>query len=392
MTAAAGKGRVQPRSSQTPPRWRSFVRGFRQRSPLVLLAAAALALCGVLALQHAVVSGGLTAVSEGRLLRITHDDYVHVAYRVAELKKHPPQGRTVYLFGGSGTMESFSSEDELAAAISREAGQEVGVVSLAAHAQSFAQNLVLVDNLPQGQALLAIGLAPMRFNQFPEDDIKLLSGRTLLMRSPRLESLAGALYGSEAPFTGALPGIFDYVSSYLQARPKGEALWGVRLPYEKHYYALDADPAPTSAKRATLAQELALSSGRYRRNSAYNFVVLEELLRLARDRGLQVVLFEQPLNTDIAGRDWAGVLPDYRRRVRALARGYDVPYLHFQHAVGLRNADFADLYHLIGDGRLRWQRELARSLAAVLGAQGGLAALQGPPWAAPTSDPGQGAD
>ncbi len=103
-------------SPERRARWSSLGRGFRQRNPLVLVAAALLALGALLVFQSALVHGGLTLVSEGRLLRITNDDYLHVAYRVAELKKEPSQQRTIYLFGGSGTMECFVDQQSLGAA------------------------------------------------------------------------------------------------------------------------------------------------------------------------------------------------------------------------------------------------------------------------------------
>ena len=40
---------------------------------------------------------------------------MHVSVSVQELSKDPPTTRTVYLFGGSGTMECFVSEASLAA-------------------------------------------------------------------------------------------------------------------------------------------------------------------------------------------------------------------------------------------------------------------------------------
>ncbi len=83
-------------------------------------------------MQGILFDGGLTAVDEGRLLRITHDDYVHVSVRVQELKEDPPTTRTIYLFGGSGTMECIVSEASLAAQIGDDAKQPVQVVSLAA--------------------------------------------------------------------------------------------------------------------------------------------------------------------------------------------------------------------------------------------------------------------
>jgi len=152
----------------------SFRRGFRERSPLVLVAALLLAGLALLGFEALVRSGVFVAVSEGRFLRITHDDYVHVTYRVAELRQDPPVGPTVYLFGGSAAMECFVSEESLAADVSRAADADVGVVSLAAHGQSFAQTIAIVDNLPDGDALLAVGLAPRHFTVAPESDAGLL--------------------------------------------------------------------------------------------------------------------------------------------------------------------------------------------------------------------------
>jgi hypothetical protein len=89
------------RDIQKKDGWRAFGRGFHQRSPLVLLAAALCTVGVIFAVQGLLFGGGLTTVEEGRLLRITHDDYVHVSVRVQELRKDPPATRTIYLFGGS---------------------------------------------------------------------------------------------------------------------------------------------------------------------------------------------------------------------------------------------------------------------------------------------------
>jgi hypothetical protein len=43
-----------------------------------------------------------------------------------------------------------------------------------------------------------------------------------------------------------------------------------------------------------------------------------------------------------------------------------VPYLHLQAASGVKNADFADLYHLLDRGRIKWQPVLARAVARIL--------------------------
>ena len=356
------------RGGPARPRRAAFASGFRQRNPLVLVAAALITLGALLVLQSALVHGGLTVVPEGRLLRITNDDYLHVAYRVAELRKHPSGQRTIYLFGGSGTMECFIDEQSLAAQVSAASGQDVRVVSLAAHQESMAMSLALADNLPAGPALLAIGLAPIRVTTDPQADARLLAGRPLLLHSARLDAVARRFYGQQANALGVIPGFFDYLGSYVKARDgrAGRPGLGASLAYAKHYYPPGAKGHSPLGKRRNVLYVLAEDVQLYRLHSAYNLAMLEEILKLARDRGFTVALYDQPLNVSAAGPDWAGVVPAYRAACRRLARRYDVAYLHIERGVKLKDADFADLFHLLAPGRAKWQPEMALQLAAAL--------------------------
>jgi len=378
-------------SPERRSRWSSLGRGFRQRNPLVLIAAGLLAVGALLVFQSALVHGGLTLVAEGRLLRITHDDYLHVAYRVAELKKEPSQQRTIYLFGGSGTMECFIDEQSLGAEVSAASGQDVRVVSLAAHQQSMAMSLALADNLPDGPALLAIGLAPIRLTTSPEEDAGLLSGRPLLVHSPRLEALAQRFYGQSPTALGVIPGFFDYFGSYVKARDgkKGRPGPGAPLLYAEHYYPPGAKGHLPLGKRRNVLYVLENDVRLYRLYSAYNLAMIEEILKLARERGFSVALYDQPLNASAAGPDWAGVVPAYRAACRRLAREYGVAYLHIERAVALKDDDFADLFHLLAPGRAKWQPEMARQLAAALRSPAGPVVLRSgeqPPETPPPAD------
>lgn len=331
----------------------------------MLIAAAGLCLLALAGAQHFFFEGGLTSIPESRLLRHDHDDQVHVAYRVNRLQQDPPQGRVVYYFGGSGAMEAVSGDRSLAAQIERHTGQPVTVVGLANHAQSLAQNLVIVDNLPAGEATLLIGLAPMRFTTAPREDQGLLASRTLLLRSARLRELAPALYGREAPWTAGLPGAFDYVSAYVRERLAEGPLPGRRVRYLRHYFGPDAPPEDPHAKRASLESVWEHNRTHYAVNHQYNLLVLRELVELAREKGFEVAFFEQPLNTWVAG-DWAGVLPRYRAEVGRLAHAEDIPYLRIERGLRLSDADFVDLYHLLSASRARWQRQMAREVAGLL--------------------------
>ena len=90
MTGTGQRGRAQSRPPRVRARRGAFGRGFRQRSPLVLVVAALLAAAALFAFQDVLLRGDFTAISQGRFLRITNDDYVHISYRLAQLKKHPP--------------------------------------------------------------------------------------------------------------------------------------------------------------------------------------------------------------------------------------------------------------------------------------------------------------
>jgi hypothetical protein len=265
-------------------------------------------------------------------------------------------------------MECFVDEQSLGTRVSTASGVKVRIVSLAAHRQSLAMSLALADNLPDGPALLAIGLAPIRMTTDPKEDARLLSGRPLLVHSARLESLAQRFYGQDPAALGVIPGFFDYLGSYVKARDGkgGRPELGDSLAYAEHYYPPGAKGHLPLGKRRNVLYVLEEDVRLYRQYSAYNLAMLEEILKLARDRGFAVALYDQPLNTSAAGPDWAGVVPAYRAACRQLAGKYGVPYLHIERGVDLEDADFADLFHLLAPGRAKWQPEMARQLAAAL--------------------------
>jgi hypothetical protein len=365
MTDAGQKGRVQTRPSQERDRRGPFARGFRQRNPLVLVAAAVLGVLILLLIQSAALRGGFTAVPEAHYIRIPNDDFVHVSYTLAQLRKDPPKGPVVYIFGGSAAIEMFVSEKALAAAIAEAGGGQVRVISLAAHQQTLAQTLAIIDFMPPGKGVLLVGLAPNRFTSSPSQDIGLLSARQVLLRSPEIEKLAPKLYGQGQPFGGVIPGIFDYLGSYMRQRAATGPFWGAGVPYATHYYPPGKKGASDAAKLRTIKEVLATDKGRYARHADYNFAMLERIVRLGQERGYKVVFYDEPLDTTIGGPTWAGVLTDYQARAQAIADRYGVPYLRPQAGSGVTDPEFADLYHLLQSGRLKWQKELAKLVAPI---------------------------
>lgn len=315
-------------------------------------------------------TGAYTALPEGRFVRNRNDDNGHLSYRMVRLRERPPRGTVVYLLGGSATMESFTSEAALSAAVSRAAGQRVTAISLAGHAQSFAESLALVDNVPEGRGMVAVGLAPMRFTSSPEDDAGLLVGDPLFMRSEAVRRvLRQHSVGGVAMRVDTLaPGLARFCVDYVKERIR------IRLPlladigYNEHY-TISGPIFPRSQKLRWALRDVERDKRAYALWSDYNLDVLEVLVRRARQRGFRVVFFDQPLNGHVLGPSWGGVVPSYRRRALALAARLEVPYLDVAQRVRLDDCDFLDDYHLVVSGRLKWQPVFSAQIGAHIRAE-----------------------
>jgi hypothetical protein len=344
---------------------RAFAHGLRNRSILIVLAAALLAVAALAGLQWFVASGAFTAIPERLMLRIPNDDRVNVSYRVARLKRTPPTTPVVYLFGGSGTEEMIRSEGALAGAVSNDAGTEMSVVSLASHQQSIGETLALIDNLPRGRGLLAIGLSPNRLISTPSSDAAQLSGSPLALTSPHLVAVLAGRTSLKKRLPGLLTGVFDFALTYLNQRVFTKSPDLGLITYAGHYYA-DGPVASLAAKERGQAIELARERPQYAANVAYNLAALAAAVRLGREKGYTVTFFEQPLGPEASGPAWSAYLAAYRADVARVGGSLGVPDISVQPQAGLRNDDFADLFHLVNSGRDKWTPLLARGLAGVL--------------------------
>ena len=160
------------------------------------------------------------------------------------------------------------------------------------------------------------------------------------------------------------------MGSYLRERAAATPCGARRIAYETHYYPWGATGHLPLGKRRNVLYVLDKDVELYRKYADYNFAMLEEILKLAHERGFDVVLYDQPLNASAAGPDWNGVVPAYRKRAGALAARYDVPYVHIERDVDLRDDDFADLFHLLAPARAQ--------VAAGDGARAGIHAARRP--------------
>jgi hypothetical protein len=241
----------------------------------------------------------------------------------------------------------------------------VTVISLAAHNQSIGQTLAVIDNLPRGGGLLAIGLSPNRLLTAPSADATQITGSPLALTSA---CLAAALVGHARvshSLPGLLPGIVDFVVSYADQRIITRSPDLSPITYAAHYHTGDA-VASLSAKLAGSPVELARERPLYAQNAAYNLALLADVVRLGREKGYAVTFFQQPLAPVASGSAWDAYLKVYRADVAAVARRFAVPDVDAEPQAHLRESDFYDMFHLVDSGRDKWTAPFARGLARVL--------------------------
>ena len=344
---------------------RALAAGLRNHSPLIIVVAALLVVATLAGLQWFVASGAFTVLPERLMLRIPNDDYVHVSYRIAQLKAKPPAGRVVYLFGGSGTMEMMRSEAVLARDIAAAGGPRVTVISLAAHQQTIAQTLALIDNLPRGHGLLAIGLSPNRLLATPAADARQVAGSPMALTSPHLAAALAGRASLRERLPGLLSGICDYAVSYANQRILTRSPDLSLISYAHHYHSTN-DTASIAARQSGSLVELDRERPKYAANVAYNLAMLADAVRLGREKGYDVTFFQQPLAPEASGPAWRAYLAGYRRDLAGVMRASAVPDVDVQARAALLPDDFYDLFHLVNSGRDKWSPPFAAGLAREL--------------------------
>lgn len=370
---------LRPKPQETTPtRGKQLRRGLGDPHLLVVVAGLVLLAAGLLVLNQLIVSGRATAIPESVLLRYSRDDWLHVSYQVGRLKVDPPSKPAVYILGGSGARESFVSEGSLARGIGAAGGGDVEVHELASLKREFASDLAVIDNLPRTPGVVVLEVGMPRFGHVQGATEDQLAGKPLLIWSPALKDFLVDQNGHGRYAFTILPGIGDYVATYVKYRVQHGLFDGPFLNrYEQHTYTR-ASAFDTAKKRALVSQWMANKGrpgGQWDRVFPYAATLLERCVALARERGFEVVLLEGPLNTEIVGDRFDRMIWQYRPLCQELARRYDATYVDFLPQAGLRNSDFRDLTHMIYPGRVKYERQLAAALAP----------LTAP--LAPTSDP-----
>jgi hypothetical protein len=352
-------------SGHGSPASRTFRAGLLHRGPAAPITAALILIVVLGTLNWVFTSGLWTVVPVEYCLRDDDDTSTYVSWTVGRNKRLPPDVPAVYLLGGSSAREALLGGPSLAADIARFGGPTVAAWNVGSSNQDFAETFAIVDNVPDSPTWVIIGVGPGRFTASPAENEQEVVGIGMLTRSDHLKHYVARQYGHYAGAVTILPGVLRYLGGVAGAVLSAGG--PVQHDYDPFKYSLDRAYTPAQ-KDGMVATWFERAYPRFRANVDYNLAMLDEVVACAQERGLHVVIVELPLNrTAVRGR-FDAVLSMYRGPVRAIARARRVPYLDLEREAALPSSDFHDLVHLVEPGRARWQRRLARELAALMAA------------------------
>jgi hypothetical protein len=226
----------------------------------------------------------------------------------------------------------------------------------------------VADSAPDTPAWLLVGINLGRFTASREQNAAQAEGREFLLDSDAVHEFVSSRWGLEEYQYTILPGIWAYITDWM--RKHGSSLLEGDPPsteYELHRYSEKTRRSESNKKRLVTKWN-ASRKPVFEKNRVANLQMLEALLAEARERGVNVVLLELPLNQEIVNDSFDKSRRQYQIPVAKLAKEYGYPYIDLNEKVDIPSRDFQDLSHLIAPGRVIWQHALAQELARLLDA------------------------
>jgi len=320
------------------------------------------------ALQRHIVDGTIVkTVSQGRFIVGERDDNGYISWQIANLKQHEATSPAVCILGGSATRECIVSQSSLSSAIAERWGRRPLVKMLASSVQDYPRALAIVDNLQLVEgSIIVIAVHHCPFASPRTSATNELKGIDLLMQSPALRDLVARRLGG-SPSNSLREGLKVYLGDYRGVRGV-DPFRGRSVAYLMHRYSKTHIVSNAAKRRRVdywLNGKKGKPGGAFDTYFAFNAACLTETVKLARSKGLQVLLMECPQNAFIVGTAFDRYKTTYRPLCQKLVDEQGAHYVDINVSAGLVNMDFRDVYHLVEPGRDKWQAKLADALAQI---------------------------
>ena len=242
-------------------------------------------------------------------------DWVHFAQVVGRLSVRTPARPMVYLLGGSAARECTVSDRSWRTAILKAGGPDTLAYNLGTTGQTYDDDVKLIAKLPQVPTIVIIGVNVGRYTR----------------------------NGSRP-----LPQVKPVLTRYYQHR------------FTVSHILTDA------RKQAALTDWLTRRYPVFQDRFAHSAEQLSILIDRCVERGFHPVMLNLPLNLKVIGHRMDKPRRRYRISSQAIGADHQVPWVNWLSTIRLVSRDFADNWHLVEPGRVKWQSRLTSLTVTLL--------------------------
>ena len=340
-----------------------FLSGLLDHSPKCLLLGLLGGLIGLAVIEVGFSSGVMWRLSPQWLLANQVDDWTLAVWQVNRLRRQEKIDKHIFLFGGSSAREALENNQSVSSLLQKKTGTPYQFINFGTRRQSFAETVMLIDNLPAASSSLIIfGIQPTQLRYDRSEVLDAYQG----MRYPLHSVALGRILEdrqSEPPFVVRL-NVFrfrDWFGNFLKQRISDGNLFRP-LRYVNHLYR-GRQPLTKTQLRSYLSR-IETEMTAYPIEAGLNLEMLKAAIEMANDKGYQVLVTALPRNPVADELIFAPYLTDYQQRLKALNEHADV--FDFGAGFEIPAQAFFDHVHLVDDARAAFQEVFTDVVAGYL--------------------------
>lgn len=329
---------------------KQFLKGLSKNSIVIVALATIIAFAMFIALEIYVKNGGITKTPK-ELIAVEEGDYfTDVTYKLYELDQREEglNDYSVYFIGGSSMREIVISEEEMKNSIDEKYNINSSVHMLSISKMSTMDYINVIDNLPDENGLVVIGLNNSKMNIEPEfkrifikSDIYMdyLNNdeyiQSIKQEKTSKYQIVGTVYAKK------------YIDRLFNSIYRYKDLNKIKIPIDIKYHWYDNRDNPKIFDQAR--QELENQNKYSKEDVAFYNKILKHMIEICHDKGLDVVLLHLPYNEDILGESIYkkdSRFTSFRAATTSIADLKSVDELDFIYSIGFSKEDYYDINHI----------------------------------------------
>ena len=347
--------------------FQQFIKGLKKQSFIIILLGALLGGVLCFSLNSAIKNGVYLRLSlEQFQVSGTEDSASRVTYNVLKQNLERNDKYPVYVMGGSTTFFLYRGQVKFADYLSRDTDVDFEFINLTSTGQKMAETLCVVNNLPDGEGIIIIGLTARRFQSEMDLD-RYLIDRTdtyAFLKENDIVQNASLNTKYNIVFNDTLQRVLDKIFFSDMLVPKQYRAAADDL-LDKEDYQIDPDDYDLRLERIRNLMTTVNAE------DIDNFsLILNEIAAVADAKGLTLLLVDLPISDELygditfEGQTLTKILEDVC--TRAAETHPNTYFTEFAYGLDIQLDDYLEGYHVGNPEKLDLMRQGLAQIVAPL--------------------------